>query len=83
MFHTLPAGLAGGFHLDFHFSIIRSPFLSTVIGCHCEFVDTIRAVLQLLRVLDVPWFAKQRDQGRGQAVSSKTFLLKITHIFDQ
>lgn len=52
---TLPAGFTGGLHLDLHLGVICRPLLPTVISCHRELVELLTAVLQLLRVLNVPW----------------------------
>lgn len=52
---TLPAGFTGGLHLDLHLSIISRPLLPTVISRDGELVELLATVLQLLRVLNVPW----------------------------
>lgn len=55
MGYTLPAGLTGGLHLNLDFSIIRGPFLATVIRCHGELVEALSAILQFLSIFNVPW----------------------------
>lgn len=52
---TLPAGFAGGLHLDLHLGVVCRPLLPTVVSCHRKLVELLTAVLQLLCVLNVPW----------------------------
>lgn len=64
-FLTLPAGFTGGLHLDLHLSVIHRPLLPAVISRHRKLVELLATVLQLLRVLNVPWGGGGGWRGSG------------------